>query len=117
MELHCNECKTDERLCFLQPATFLHSSVTLGNADSQQRVTKGHAPNRELEKRDAEWNIKEWDFTGPFFSAQDPPHQMFSPGCILASANRVWDSHSFVHFRCPKIRKHPLPRLCKWGKF
>jgi len=45
----------------------LHSSVTLGNADSQQRVTKGHAPNRELEKRDAEWNIKEWDSLGLFF--------------------------------------------------
>jgi hypothetical protein len=44
-ELHCNECKKDERLYFLQ----LQRSVTQGNADSQQKVIKGHVANGELE--------------------------------------------------------------------
>ena len=55
--------------------------------------------------------------TGLSFSAQAPPHQMFSPGCILASANPVWDSHTFVHFRCPKIRKHLSQDLVSEGSF
>ena len=93
---------------FSATATFLHPSVTLGNADSQQRVTKGHAPNGELEAALCGGEHKGVGFTGPSFSAQASLHRMFSPGCILAWVNPVWDAPIFFIF---DVRKHPLPRL------
>jgi hypothetical protein len=35
-------------------------------------------------------------FAGSSFSVQGPPHQMFSPGCILAWVNPVWDALIFL---------------------
>ena len=54
---------------FSATATFLHYSVTLGNADSQQRVTKGHAPNGELETALCGVEHKGLGFRGLFFSS------------------------------------------------
>jgi len=46
-------------------------------------------------------------FTGPSFSAQASLHQMFSPGCILAWVNPVWDALIFLcqTTRSPKALK------------
>ncbi len=92
---------------FSATATFLHSSVTLGNADSQQKVTKGHVANGEIEPALCGVEHKGVGFTELSFSAQAPPHQMFSPGCILASANPVWDSLIFL------CQTTPSPRALK----
>ncbi len=52
---------------FSATATFLHYSVTLGNADSQQKVTKGHVANGEIETALSGVEHKEGDSLGLLF--------------------------------------------------
>jgi hypothetical protein len=93
---------------FSATATFLHSLVTLGKADSQQKVIKGHAPNGDLETALWVGEHKGMGFTGLFSRALLLLHQILRPGCIFAPLNPVWDARFFGF---SGVRKHPLPFL------
>jgi hypothetical protein len=83
---------------------------TLGNEDSQQKVIKGHAPNGDLETSLCGVEHKGVGCTGLSFSAQASLHQMFSPGCILAWVNPVWDALIFL------CQTTPSPKALKGEK-
>jgi hypothetical protein len=65
---------------------------------------------------------KEVGFTGSCFSAQASLHQMFSPGCILAWVNPVWDALISLCQTTPSPEEHVVgyydsgDRMKYWGK-